>query len=129
MSGLSHTPGKRARGQTLRGFESRLLRQRISKHGPSGLFLRLTPSIALSILDAVNWHQKWHMTKKTTGRTIDGIEVEMGSGNVFADLGLPDADKLRIKSGLVIEITRAMGRANEPAQGNQLRDRVTCGVW
>ena len=29
MSGLSHTPGKRARGKTLRGFESRLLRQRI----------------------------------------------------------------------------------------------------
>jgi hypothetical protein len=27
MSGLSHTPGKRARGYTLRGFESRLLRQ------------------------------------------------------------------------------------------------------
>ena len=27
MSGLSHTPGKRARGQTLRGFESRLIRQ------------------------------------------------------------------------------------------------------
>ena len=50
------------------------------------------------------------MTKKTTGRTVDGIEVEMGSGNVFADLGLPDADKLRIKSGLVIEITRAMRR-------------------
>ena len=31
----------------------------------------------------------------------------MGSGNVFADLGLPDADKLKIKSGLVIEITKA----------------------
>ncbi len=29
MSGLSHTPGKRARGYTLRGFESRLLRQYI----------------------------------------------------------------------------------------------------
>ena len=28
MSGLSHTPGKRARGQTLRGFESRLIRQK-----------------------------------------------------------------------------------------------------
>lgn len=39
-------------------------------------------------------------------RIIDGIEVEMGSGNVFADLGLPDADKLKIKSGLVIEITK-----------------------
>ena len=31
MSGLSHTPGKRARGKTLRGFESRLLRQNFSK--------------------------------------------------------------------------------------------------
>ena len=39
---------------------------------------------------------------------IDGIAFEMGSGNVFADLGLPDADKLKIKSGLVIEITKAM---------------------
>ena len=27
MSGLSHTPGKRAKGYTFRGFESRLLRQ------------------------------------------------------------------------------------------------------
>ena len=41
-------------------------------------------------------------------RLIDGIEVTRGSGNVFADLGLPDADKLKIKSGLVIEITRAV---------------------
>ena len=48
------------------------------------------------------------MTKKTAVRTVEGIEVEMGSGNVFADLGLPDADKLKIKSGLVIEITKAM---------------------
>lgn len=41
---------------------------------------------------------------------IDGIEIEISSGNVFADLGLPDADKLKIKSGLVIEITRAVRR-------------------
>ena len=38
------------------------------------------------------------------------IAVEFGSGNVFADLELPDADKLKIKSGLVVEITRAMRR-------------------
>ena len=43
-------------------------------------------------------------------RVIDGIEVEPGSGNAFADLGLPDAEKLKIKSGLVIEITRAVRR-------------------
>ncbi len=41
-------------------------------------------------------------------RIIDGIEIEIGSGNVFADLGLPDADKLKIKSVLVIEITKAV---------------------
>ncbi|MDK3021772.1 helix-turn-helix transcriptional regulator [Cupriavidus taiwanensis] len=41
-------------------------------------------------------------------RRIDGIEAEASSGNVFADLGLPEADKLRIKSGLAIEITRAV---------------------
>jgi predicted XRE-type DNA-binding protein len=41
-------------------------------------------------------------------RVIDGVEVQRGSGNVFADLGLPDADKLKIKSGLVIEIRKAM---------------------
>ena len=41
-------------------------------------------------------------------RMIDGVEVEMSSGNVFADVGLPDADKLKIKSGLVIEITKAV---------------------
>ena len=34
MSGLSHTPGKRARGKTLRGFESPLLRQIVSKNAP-----------------------------------------------------------------------------------------------
>jgi predicted XRE-type DNA-binding protein len=41
-------------------------------------------------------------------RVIEGVEIETGSGNVFADLGLPDAEKLKIKSGLVIEITRAI---------------------
>ena len=41
-------------------------------------------------------------------RTVNGVEVISGSGNVFADLGLPNAEKLKIKSGLVIEIRRAM---------------------
>ena len=43
-------------------------------------------------------------------RAIDGIDFEMSSGNVFADLGLPDAEELKIKSGLAIEITRAVRR-------------------
>jgi predicted XRE-type DNA-binding protein len=33
---------------------------------------------------------------------------EDSCGNVFADLGLPDADKLQIKSGLAIQITLAI---------------------
>lgn len=41
-------------------------------------------------------------------RLVDGVEVHRGSGNVFADLGLADAEKLRIKTGLVIEIRKAM---------------------
>lgn len=41
-------------------------------------------------------------------RILEGIEVEVSSGNVFADLGLPDADKLKIKSGLTIEIAKAI---------------------
>jgi predicted XRE-type DNA-binding protein len=43
-------------------------------------------------------------------RMIDGIDVETSSGNVFADLDLADAEQLKIKSGLVIEITRAVRR-------------------
>jgi hypothetical protein len=35
MSGLSHTPGKRAKGKTFRGFESRLLRQDMVSCHPS----------------------------------------------------------------------------------------------
>ena len=39
---------------------------------------------------------------------VDGVEVHRGSGNVFADLGLADAEKLKIKTGLVFEIRKAM---------------------
>ena len=46
------------------------------------------------------------MTKPMTENAV----VESGSGNAFADLGLPHAEKLKIKSGLVIEITRAIKR-------------------
>lgn len=43
-------------------------------------------------------------------RTLNGIEFEISSGNIFADLGLPDAAELQIKSGLAIEIMRAVRR-------------------
>lgn len=41
-------------------------------------------------------------------RIVEGIEVHRSSGNVFADLGLPDAEKLKIKAGLIVEIRKAM---------------------
>ena len=44
MSGLSRTPGKRVRGKTLRGFESRLLRQQTMKYAPSGAFFLCVPT-------------------------------------------------------------------------------------
>ena len=39
---------------------------------------------------------------------MQGVQVQRSSGNVFADLGLPDADKLKIKTGLVVQIRKAM---------------------
>lgn len=41
-------------------------------------------------------------------RIVEGVVVEASTGNVFADLGLADAGKLKIKSGLTIEITKAI---------------------
>ena len=58
-------------------------------------------------------------------RLIDGTEVQRSSGNVFADLGLPDADKLKIKSGLVIEIRKAMRRLGLTQQEAAKRMGVT----
>jgi predicted XRE-type DNA-binding protein len=34
------------------------------------------------------------------------LKYEVGGGNVFADLGLPDADELKAKSDLMIEIVQ-----------------------
>jgi predicted XRE-type DNA-binding protein len=48
--------------------------------------------------------------RKLKTRVVDGIEVTESSGNVFADLGLPNADRLKVKSDLVIEIIRAIRR-------------------
>jgi len=47
---------------------------------------------------------------ETKKRLIGGIEVQRSSGNVYADLGLPDAERLKIKTGLVVEIRKAMRR-------------------
>ncbi|MFA5597447.1 MAG: helix-turn-helix transcriptional regulator [Pusillimonas sp.] len=41
-------------------------------------------------------------------RIVEGIEIEASSGNVFADLDLPEPGKLQIKSGLTVEIAKAI---------------------
>lgn len=58
-------------------------------------------------------------------RLVDGVEVQRSSGNVFADLGLPDADKLKIKTGLVIEIRKAMRRLELTQQEAARRMGIT----
>ena len=58
-------------------------------------------------------------------RIINGIEAEASSGNVFADLGLRGAGKLKIKSGLVIEITRAIRKLGLTQQEAAQRMGVT----
>lgn len=58
-------------------------------------------------------------------QVIDGIEVQRSSGNVYADLGLPDADKLKIKTGLVIEIRKAMRRLGLTQQEAAKRMGIT----
>ena len=58
-------------------------------------------------------------------RLINGIEVHRGTANVYADLGLLDADKLKIKSGLVIEIRKAMRNLNLTQQEAAKRMGIT----
>lgn len=54
-------------------------------------------------------------------RVVNDIQFETSSGNVFLDLGLPDAEELKIKSGLAIEITRAVRRLGLTQQQAGLR--------
>jgi predicted XRE-type DNA-binding protein len=58
-------------------------------------------------------------------RVIDGVEVQRSSGNVFADLGLPDAGKLKIKTGLVIEIRKAIRQQGLTQQEAATRMGIT----
>ena len=41
---------------------------------------------------------------------LHGVEILESSGNIYADLGIEDAAKLKIKSDLVIQIMKAMKR-------------------
>ena len=70
-------------------------------------------------------HQPALRNNEVQKRLIDGIEVRQSSGNVYADLGLPDAEKLKIKTGLVIEIRKAMRRLELTQQAAAKRMGVT----
>jgi predicted XRE-type DNA-binding protein len=41
-------------------------------------------------------------------KIINGVEVITGSNNIYADLDLENAEKLKIKTGLIIKIIKAM---------------------
>jgi predicted XRE-type DNA-binding protein len=43
-------------------------------------------------------------------RKVRGMDVEMGSGNVYADLGYDDAEEMLIKAKLVTEIAEIIKR-------------------
>jgi predicted XRE-type DNA-binding protein len=43
-------------------------------------------------------------------RMINGIPVEMGSGNVYADLGYPDGEAMLAKSRLVAKLAEIIRR-------------------
>ena len=58
-------------------------------------------------------------------RLMDGVQVHRGSGNVFADLGLADAEKLKIKTGLVIEIRKAIATLGLTQQAAAKRMGIT----
>ena len=58
-------------------------------------------------------------------RLMNGVEVQQGSGNMYADLGLPGAEKLKIKTGLVIEIRKAMRKLGLTQQQAAKRMGIT----
>jgi predicted XRE-type DNA-binding protein len=51
-------------------------------------------------------------TEVFTASDGEQIEVTRGSGNVFADLGLEDAEELQLKAGLIHGIKRTIERRN-----------------
>lgn len=49
------------------------------------------------------------MSKRKT-RVVEGIEVHEGSGNVYADLGFPNAEEMLVKAKLVMKISEIVRR-------------------
>jgi predicted XRE-type DNA-binding protein len=47
-----------------------------------------------------------------SGKMSEGLTVQTGSGNVFADLGLPNSDELLIKAKLAHQISELISARN-----------------
>jgi hypothetical protein len=52
------------------------------------------------------------------------LEVEVGTGNVFADLGFPDADELNFKVPLAVEVTWLIETLRLPLAAAAVRECV-----
>ncbi|MYM24211.1 XRE family transcriptional regulator [Duganella sp. FT135W] len=39
---------------------------------------------------------------------VNGVPIEIGTGNVYADLGYPNAEEMLVKAGLVHQIQQAI---------------------
>ena len=52
-------------------------------------------------------------------RIIDGIEIEEGSGNVYADLGVPDAEEMLAKCRLCMKIEEIIKTISASANPNR----------
>jgi predicted XRE-type DNA-binding protein len=57
---------------------------------------------------------------------MEVIEIEEGSGNVFADLGLPKPAELRAKSKLLIQISKTLQR--QPRMSKQVAKRMGISI-
>lgn len=68
--------------------------------------MQLVPGEAIGLSLCLNIPVRYGMALRKTRK----FEIEAGSGNVFADLKLRNADQLKIKSGLAIQIVRAIRR-------------------
>jgi len=55
----------------------------------------------------------------------DGIEVVRGSGNVFRDLGLPDADREQLRALLAAEIIAVLDQEKLTVRAAEARTGVT----
>jgi predicted XRE-type DNA-binding protein len=56
---------------------------------------------------------------------FNGVEIWHGSGNVYADLGFPDAEKMKIKAGMVMKISDAMRQLGLTQQEAAVRMGLT----